>query len=75
MNCTDLDKEVSVERNFNIWHKDSFCAVLVPRLICLNKPMEARQWNVMVCVGLVQGVALFGDVALLEEMFHYGCGL
>jgi hypothetical protein len=37
--------------------------------------MEARQWNVMVCVGLVQGVALFGDVALLEEMFHYGCGL
>jgi hypothetical protein len=28
-------------------------------LICLNKPMGAREWNVMVCTCLV-GVALLG---------------
>ena len=28
------------------------------RLICLNKPMGAREWNVMVCIYLDHGVAL-----------------
>ena len=28
------------------------------RLICLNKPMGARKWNVMVCICLAQGVAM-----------------
>ena len=36
------------------------------RLMCLNKPMGAREWNVMVCICLAQGVALLGGVALLE---------
>jgi hypothetical protein len=29
LNCADLAQEVSVERNFSIWHKDCFCDVLV----------------------------------------------
>jgi hypothetical protein len=28
------------------------------RLICFNKPMGARKWNVMVCICLAQGVAM-----------------
>jgi hypothetical protein len=34
------------------------------RLICLNKPMVVREWNVMVCICLAQGVTIFGGVAL-----------
>jgi hypothetical protein len=36
------------------------------RLMCLNKPMVAREWNVLVCICLAQGVALLRGVALLE---------
>jgi hypothetical protein len=36
------------------------------RLIWLNKPMGTREWNVIVCICLAQGVALLGIVALLE---------
>ena len=36
------------------------------RLMCLNKPMGAREWNVMVCICSAQRVALLGGVALLE---------
>jgi hypothetical protein len=36
------------------------------RLMCLNKPMGAREGNVMVCIFLDHGVAPFGGVALLE---------
>jgi hypothetical protein len=36
------------------------------RLMCLNKPMGAREWNIMVSICLAQGVALFGGVTLLE---------
>jgi hypothetical protein len=36
------------------------------RLTCLNKSMGAREWNVIVCIFFGQGVAPFGDVALLE---------
>ena len=36
------------------------------RLMCLNKSMGAREWNVMVCIFLHQGVAPFGGVALLD---------
>ena len=47
-----------------------FCIVLFSfgplRLKCMNKPMGAREWNVMVCICLAQGVALLGGVALLE---------
>ena len=36
------------------------------RFICLNKPMGAREWNVMVCICLAQGVALLEGLVLLE---------
>ena len=36
------------------------------RPICLNKPVEAREWDVVVCICLAQGVALLGGVTLLE---------
>ena len=50
---------------------NAFCIMLclsMPphRLMCLNKSMGAREWNVMVCICLAQGVALLGGVALLE---------
>jgi hypothetical protein len=45
------------------------------RLICLGKPMGAREWNVMVCICSAQGVALLEGVALLGYVCHYGCGL
>ena len=35
------------------------------KLMCLNKPMGAREWNVMVCICLAQEVALIGGLALL----------
>jgi hypothetical protein len=34
------------------------------RLMCLIKPMGAREWNVMVCICLAKGVALLGGVTL-----------
>ena len=37
--------------------------------------MGVREWNAMVCVCLVQGVALIGGVALLEYVYHCGYGL
>jgi hypothetical protein len=36
------------------------------RLMCLNKSMGAREWNVMVCIFFDQGVSPFGVVALLK---------
>jgi hypothetical protein len=35
-------------------------------LMCLNKPMGAKEWNMIVGICLAQGVALLGGVALLE---------
>ena len=37
-----------------------------PILICLNKPLGTRQWNMMVCICTTQEVALLKGVALLE---------
>jgi hypothetical protein len=50
---------------------NAFCIMLclnaVPyRLMFLNKSIGAREWNVMVCIFLDQGVAPSGGVALLE---------
>jgi hypothetical protein len=45
------------------------------RLMCLNKPMGGREWNVVVGICLAQGVALLGGVALLEKVCHCGGGL
>ena len=43
------------------------CLSMAPhRLMCLNRSMGAREWNVMVCIFLHQGVAPFGGVALLD---------
>ena len=36
------------------------------RLMCLNKCMGAKEWNVMVCICLTHGVALLGGLALLK---------
>ena len=36
------------------------------RRIGLNKPIEAREWNVMVYICSAQGVALLEGVVLLE---------
>ena len=36
------------------------------RLMCLNNSMGTREWNVMVCISLDQGVAPSEGVALLE---------
>ena len=33
---------------------------------CLDKPMGAREWNVMACICLAQKVALLEGVTLLE---------
>ena len=35
-------------------------------LMCLKNPIGAREWNVMVCICLAQGMTLLGGVALLE---------
>jgi len=45
------------------------------RLMCLNKPMEARELNVMVYICMAQGVALLEGVTLLEEVCHCEGGL
>jgi len=37
--------------------------------------MGAREWDVMVCICLAQGVAPSEGVALLEEVCHCGSGL
>jgi hypothetical protein len=36
------------------------------RLICSNKSMGVREWNVMVCIFLDQGVAPFVGMTFLE---------
>jgi hypothetical protein len=45
------------------------------RLICLNKPIVAREWNMMVCRCLAQGVTLLEGVALWSRVSHCGHGL
>ena len=56
--------------DFESWTKCIFHYAMfkyVPyRLMCLNKSMGAREWNVMVCIFLGLGVALFGGVTKLE---------
>ena len=43
------------------------CLSMAPhRLMCLNKSMGSREWSVMVCIFLDQGVAPLGGVAVLE---------
>jgi hypothetical protein len=32
LNCADLTQEVSMEKNFSIWHRDRFCVILVKNL-------------------------------------------
>jgi hypothetical protein len=38
---------------------------MVPIDTCLNKPTEAKEWNVMVCIYSAQRVALLEGMALL----------
>ena len=44
------------------------------RLMCLNKPMGAREWNVMVCICLAQGVALLGGWPCWSMYVSVGVG-
>jgi hypothetical protein len=42
------------------------CLDVTPIDSCLNKPMGAREWKVMVTICSAQGVAQLEGVALLE---------
>jgi hypothetical protein len=57
--------------DFGSWTKCNFFYYAMARsglhrLLCLNKPMGAKEWNVMASICLAQGVALSGSVTLLE---------
>ena len=52
--------------DFESWTKFICIKYGLHRVMFLNKSMRAREWNVMVCIFLDQGVAPFGGVALLE---------
>jgi hypothetical protein len=56
----NLVETVTDYGNFGSWTKCIF--IIWPP--CLNKPMEALEWNEMVCICLSQGVALVGSVSL-----------
>ena len=62
---TDIDYE-----DFESWTKCMLHYAMFKygphRLMFLNKSMKTREWNVMVCISLDQGVAPSGGVALLE---------
>ena len=49
-----------------ILHYVMFKYAPLPRLMCLDKSTGAREWNVMVCIFLDQGVAPSGGVTSLE---------
>jgi hypothetical protein len=55
--------------DFGSWTKCTFYYAMArygPHRLCLNKLMGAREWNVMAYICMAHGVALLGDVALLE---------
>jgi hypothetical protein len=60
---TAIDK-----RDFRSYTKCTFYYAMARygshKLVCLNKSMGAREWNVMVCICSDKGVTLFGGVAL-----------
>ena len=45
MNFADLTQDVSAEKNFSMWPRDSFCGILVENVAaycsCLKSPPEA----------------------------------
>jgi hypothetical protein len=46
LNCADLAQEVSVEKNFSMWHRDYFYGILVKNVAvfcpCLKSLLEAN---------------------------------
>lgn len=44
----------------------AMCRHGLHKLKCLNKPMTAREWNVIICICSAQGAALLEGVFLLE---------
>ena len=42
------------------------CLDMAPQIHIFEQPMGAKEWNVMVCICLAQGVAPLEAVALLE---------
>ena len=46
LNCADLAQEVSVEKNFSVWHRDCYCGILVKSVAtfcpCMKSLPEAK---------------------------------
>ena len=46
LNCADLAQEISVENNFNMWHRDCLCDILVKNMAafchCLKSLPETK---------------------------------
>ena len=36
LNCVDLAQEVSVNKNFKMWPRDCFCAILVKNVVAFG---------------------------------------
>ena len=63
----DLISSATTKPNTPIWRSTKVKFEYVWHMLCLL--------GVMVCICLVQGVALLGGVILLEEVCHRGCRL
>jgi hypothetical protein len=57
------------------WTKWILHYAVFHRLMYLNKPRRAREWNEVVWICLAQGMTLLEGVALLEEVCYCGSGL
>jgi len=66
-------------RDFGSWTKCILHYVMfrygLSRFICLNNPMGLREWNVMICIYLGQGVALLGGGLVAIGVSLWACAL
>jgi hypothetical protein len=60
LNCADLAQEVSVEKNFILWPRDSLCGVLVKNVAAFYPCLKS------LLVAKVKGFIL---IALTKEVF------
>ena len=56
----------TLEVGLNVLFNYSLARYGPHKLMFLNKPMGVREWNVIIYICLVQGVALLEGVALLK---------
>jgi hypothetical protein len=63
---TAIDYEDFESWTKGILHYSMFKYAPPPRLMCLNKSIGVREWNVMIYLFLDKGVAPFGGVTWLE---------